>query len=182
MRQTRSIEDILTSADKFYMNYLEDIKELAKEKSWPRGIKREMRIAAILQYVLKEKYEMLIPPHRLQRDFKICSTESVRYVKSRIKKTQGAMRLNHSKSRDDVICYINFAKAYLTSKPHNILPQFFEEARKIYENNRETYEKRCHQIKYCIAALSLVDAGIPEEIIEYTFGFNKHVRYRLGKL
>lgn len=173
MRHTSTIEDVLITADVFYKDYIKDVKELHEKVSWPGKIKREWCIAAGLHYVLLEKYEMLIPPHKLQRDFGINCAQSIRGTKSTISNIQSRMGLKHRKDIDHVLGYLNFAEKYLTREPFGILPRTFDEAKKNYEGKKELYKGECGDAYYKIAAMCLLDAGLDSKFIIKTFGTDK---------
>lgn len=168
-----TIENILADADGFYTSYVKDVKELHEKTSWPGTIKREWCIAASLHYILFEKYEMLIPPHKLQRDFDVKFEEPIRVAKSTISNIQGRMGLTFRKDADHVLCYLNFAKAYLTREPFGVLPRTFDEAKENYEEKKELYEKECGSARYRIAAMCLLDAGLDVNFVSKTFGTDK---------
>lgn len=169
MRYASTIEDVLADADVFYKNYVEDVKELHEKKSWPGKIKRAWCIAASLQYILLKKYKMLIPPHKLQLDFGIRCTQSIRGAKSTINGIQSNMGLKPCKDTDQILCYLDFAEAYLTREPFDILPQTFDEARENYKEKKEFYEKECGGAHYKIAAMCLLDAGLNGNLVSKTF-------------
>lgn len=170
-----SIEDVLSDADAsgFYNDYAKNVRELHKKTSWPGKIRRDWCIAAGLQHILLEKHKMLIPPHKLQADFKIDCTQTIRSAKSKITDLQGKMGLKPRKDVDYVTCYINFAEAYLTRKPYEVLPRTFDEARENYTKRKEFYENECGDAPYRIAAMCLLDAGLTGQMVSKIFGIEK---------
>jgi hypothetical protein len=173
MRYAGTIETVLADADGFYKRYVKDVEELHEKKSWPGKIKRAWCIAASLQYILLEKYKMLIQPHKLQLDFGINCTQSIRGAKSTIIGIQSKMSLKPCKDTDQILCYLNFAEAYLTREPFGVLSGIFDEARENYEEKKEFYEKECGGARYKIAAMCLLDAGLGGNLVSKTFGTDK---------
>jgi hypothetical protein len=175
-----SIEDVLSGADSFYNDYANDVIELHEKVSWPGKIRRDWCIAAGLQYILLKKYKMLIPPHKLQLDFGVRCAQSIRGAKSTIANIQSRMSLKPCKNTDYVLCYLNFARAYLTRNPFDVLPQTFDEARKNYKEKKELYEEECGGARYKIAAMCLLDAGLDGKLVSKTFGTSKYRMQQWG--
>ena len=177
MRAKVSIEDVLSNADAggFYKKYVKDVKGLAKEVGgWPAKISRKWCMASCLQYILVHlEKPMLVPPHKLQKDFEIGPEQTVRWAKVTITDLQSKMGLTSPKDVDYVTCYINFAKAYLTRKPYEVLPRHFVEAKKNYTKKKELYRKECGETYYRIAAECLLDAGLDVKTVSKTFGLDE---------
>jgi hypothetical protein len=176
--KSQTIEDILNEInDSFYERYKKEIEKYIENndvKLYIPGIKKSWCVAALLQYILSNKENendrMLIPPHKLQTDFKLYPDNTIKYVNSRISDFQKRMGLKQNKNIDKVLCYINFAEKYNS----NYDSEIFNKARDNYTKNKEKLNKVYNNISYKIAISCLLDAGLDSSLIEKTFCVNKY--------